>query len=116
MKQYKTALLALEQDATPNSKQNKFAKIAVESQDEMLKELARRVAKMYGHYIKSGWSKDTRDANGVWSTTIPSNSSQWREMQRLLNTELRTYVEMCIASNKPEWMIMAEKHGWRPMN
>lgn len=35
-------------------------------------------------------------------------------MQRELNNQLREYVELRIAEQKPEWMVMAEKHGWRP--
>jgi hypothetical protein len=112
MKHYKIALLALEQNATPNSKQNKFAKIALEAQDEMLKELAKRVAKMYSYYILKGCRSMKLDdpRRGV----IPMHYNQWREMQRLVNTELRAYVEMRLLDEKPEWMVMAEKYGWRP--
>jgi hypothetical protein len=112
MKQYKTALLALEQDATPNSKQNKFAKISLESQDDVLKELTKRVAKMYSYYIVKGFRSFKMDdpRRGV----IPINYDEWREMQRLLNTELRAYLELRLLDEKPEWMVMAEKNGWRP--
>jgi hypothetical protein len=114
MKNYKAALLALEQGGTPTAKRNKFAKIAIDTTDVFLKEHALRVSKMYSHFIKGGWSRDTRDANGVWSTTRPSTNPEWRTMQKVVNNELRAYVEMRIAESKPEWQVMAEKYGWKP--
>lgn len=115
MKQYKATLLALESDGTPSAKQNKFAKISIDTEDIILKELAMRVSKMYSWYLKSGWSRNSRDANGTpLDTSIPRTHGQWAEMQRLVNQELRNYVEMRLAEAKPEWQVMAEKHGWRP--
>lgn len=113
MKHYKNALLALKSSATPTAKQNKFTKISLETSDEVLKELTGRVAKMYSYHLKSGHSRLVAESHPMRGM-IPTNWREWGAMQKAVNSELLEYINLCLANNKPEWMVMAEKHGWTP--
>lgn len=117
MKNYRDALLALDLTGTHTSKQNKFTKIAHTTEDPILKELCLEVAKWWGWYLKRGWTRDTRDKNtGEWHPIIPTGHDKWKEGQQIVNQKLREYCEMVLSQAKPEWMRLAEKHGWRPPN
>lgn len=113
MKIYNTTLLALHQEATPKSKYNKFIKIALETDDSTLSELATRVAKMYSYYLKSGTHRHVPTSQ---SGIIPANHKEWALTQRAVNAELKEYVELRLRDTKPEWQITAERHGWKPPN
>lgn len=113
MKHYQNILIALDSSGTPNAKQTKFAKLGHTSTDPTLSALCLQVARMYslypGKYCRdaTGWSQEKR-------ATTPIHSNEWRSMQLALNNQLRMYVKECLAQNKPEWMVAAEKHGWTP--
>jgi hypothetical protein len=115
MKQYQKALLAIEQTATPNARYNKLIKIASESTDDILKGLLSKSAKMYSYHLGRGTVRNISRDNALYGY-IPTTHSEWANAQRVVNKELLEYVHMRIAESKPEWMVMAEKHGWGPLH
>ena len=108
---YRKVLLALGQDGTPKSKQNKFIKLSIEAQDQQLGFLLKEVATMYSYHIKPSWS---RTLNEDQKGRIPYCHREWASMQRQLNSNLEQYVNHIISTQKPEWQVQAERHGWRP--
>lgn len=118
MKHYKNALIALDSTGTYTAMRNKFAKIAHSTEDPMLKDLCLKVAQWWGWYIKSGWTRRSTDPNTGEPINIgvPKNTQEWWQGYQPLKQRLREYCEMVIAQGKPEWMRLAEKHGWRPPN
>lgn len=111
MKLYQQILIALKQVATPKAKQNKFVKFEIEAQDEVLRDLLHNVTTMYSYHIKPRWSRGIK-MDDPQRGIIPNTYSEWATMQNVANERLLEYVEKRIAEQKPQWQVMAEKHGW----
>jgi hypothetical protein len=113
MKHYQKVLLILTESGTPSAKQNKFAKIASETNDEILKDLAKKVAQMYSWHLKSGYTRQLAP-DDPRRAYMPTNWIEWSKYQKVVNKEISNYAEQRLFDAKPEWMVMAEKHGWTP--
>lgn len=116
MKHYRDALIALDSSGTHTAMGNKFAKIAYSSEDITFRDLCLSLSKWWGYYLKAGWSRQSRDPNTGQpiNVGIPKTTTEWREGYHALASQLRNYCEVAIARGKPEWMVLAERNGWRP--
>jgi hypothetical protein len=116
MKNFRDALLAIDTSGTETAMKNKFAKIAHATEDPTLKELCMSLSQWWGWYLKPGWSRRSKDPNTgePINVGVPKTRNEWIEGYQDLRQRLREYCEKVIAQAKPEWMRMAEKHGWKP--
>ena len=73
-----------------------------ETEDQFLKDLIMNVVSEYqNEYLKLNNSK-----------SIPLQLYSGTKSNKI--AKLISYCEQNISTKKPEWMILAEKHGWEP--
>lgn len=115
MKDYQKAMEFLLTQGTAKALANKWAKLASTTQDEDLRSLAIELNRVYGMYIKPGWSRRAETAPVIRGIVVDCYSA-YHQAHGQIRMQTKNYVEEKLAQGKPEWMVMAEKHGWRPPN
>jgi hypothetical protein len=110
MNEYQKAIFILKKNATTQSKENDLLKLAIVTEDLRLKSLLKETARGYHGYIKPGQIR-RGDGGGY-----PLNYSEWRKLMfdDLFGcyNKLLTYCENILATEKPQWQIIAEENGW----
>lgn len=111
---YKDALALIMTAGTDKALQNKWLKIEMNTEDKRLKYYAESLRLLYS--LKLGSLKRSRvEAYNFEGTAIWSD----RQTVPLINhkkQELRAYLEPIIASEQPQWEIIARQNGWSPPN
>ena len=109
---YKDALTLSYTDGSNTSMQNKWLKIEMTTEDPQLKYFATSLRWLYAHLLKS-LTHSYQKALVFEGTEIWSNRQTVPLIRQKL-TQLREYLEPIIASEKPQWQIIAMQHGWTP--
>lgn len=113
-KVYKDALTLIFTEGSSASMQNKWLKIEMATEDPRLKYFASSLRRLYSLMLKS--------SNHTFSKAIDFEGTEiWgnRQTIQLIKQKriaLREYVEPILASEQPEWQIIALQHGWIPPN
>lgn len=114
MKDYQKAMELLLATGTPSALANKWAKLASTTMDDELRGMAIEISRLFSSYIKPG---RMRPSSQIYMRGIKiGDHYTYLEVYELVMTDAHKFVESRLAQGKPAWMIMAEKHGWGPLN
>lgn len=116
MKDYQKAMEVLLSTGTAPSIANKWAKLASTTMDEDLKQIALDLNYLYSRMLKHRSSFYKEGFEPVIAGIKIFDNNDWYKAQNILVPKARQFVENRLAQQKPAWMIMAEKNGWRPPN
>ena len=108
---YRDALMLSMTEGTSTSLQNKWLKIEMTTDDPKLKYLAGSLRVLHSYVIRSRGSYTKPiifEGHEIWS------NNQTYPLLREKQTQLRNYVESVLATEQPEWQIIALNHGWSP--
>lgn len=103
-KLYQDVLVILEKRSTRRAEHNSLATIEVQSEDRLLKEKIQA-------YRKNLIRLPEKATSAFWNS--PKVVEVRKEIEKC-RKELAEYCQNVLASNKPEWQIIAEQHGWKP--
>lgn len=109
---YKDALTLSYTQGSDNAMQNKWLKIEMTTEDPQLKYFANALRRLYSHLLPKS-SITYRNAIIFEGVEIWGNRQTYPLLNQKL-TQLREYLEPIIASEKPQWQIIAMQHGWTP--
>lgn len=109
---YKDALTLILTAGSHSSMQNKWLKIEMSTEDPRLKYFAASLRRLYGLVLKSNGHTYTKAID--FEGTQISGNVHTIPLIRQKHALLKEYLEPIIASEQPQWQIIALQHGWTP--
>lgn len=110
MNEYQKVLVILQESATISSKTNKLLKIEITTEDHTLAILVRTLLDRYKWHVPPGrYRRADRVPDG-----FPTSHKEWLISIRVPKRDLENYCMNTLAKEKPQWQILAERHGWKP--
>lgn len=102
MTMYKKTLLELSKKVPITTQHNNLMKIYYSTEDDILKEYIHNFCKGLAVADRYAKSKLPMKAQDAISDNIPNKIT------------LANYCEQMVSTEKPEWQVLAERHGWTP--
>lgn len=100
---YSKTIEAMMVTALPPARANKFIAIYTKTEDQELKVRLDAAIKLL---------RSSEYREGV----APTSAGDRLDLEHPQWKPLRLFCEEAIASQKPEWQVIAERHGWLPAN
>lgn len=109
---YKDALALTMTAGTSSTMQNKWLKIEISTEDQKLKYFAETLRRLFSLMLKSNSHSYNKPIN-FEGIEIYSNH-QTVPLLRQKNTLAKEYLESVLATEQPQWQVIALQHGWTP--
>lgn len=112
---YRKVKVVLLEDSKRTSEYNKLVKLQVQAEDAILLQLLTYYLQSLEWYVPSGVALHFRDQESrdrAIQQGRPMNHKDSVSLARHCKDELMVYLNRVISEQKPEWQIIAERHGW----